>query len=65
MLERMHMLTHMDIQLYALALDFFEQDLLDASEKTGVQMVCKSSFENLWARVHQMHQQIGVPLVAA
>ncbi|CAK9003505.1 unnamed protein product [Durusdinium trenchii] len=60
--ENAHVDAHRHEQLYAVA-DNFEQDLKEASDKTGVQMVCTERFENLWAKDRQMHQQIGMPLV--
>ena len=51
LLKKMSSLVQQDVQLFAYALERFEQELRSASKSTGVQMVCEDRLRKLWDQI--------------
>ena len=51
LLKKMSSLVQQDVQLFAYALECFEQELRSASKSTGVQMVCEDRLRKLWGHI--------------
>ena len=51
LLKKASSLIQQDVQLFAYALERFEQELRSASKSTGVQMVCEDRLRKLWDQI--------------